>query len=243
VYGSIFSGSRKRSRKEPILNIAIGQSGETATLRVERELRRAIIALEIKPGVRLSEVDLAQRYGVSRQPVREALIGLAKSRLVEILPQRGTVVARISVQKMMEARFVREAIEVAVVRRACEAFNPQSRARVDDFLDRQSDAAARNDHSTFQRADELFHIALAQGVGCELAWAALADIKSHMDRVCHLTLNSTESMMTLIDQHRAILEAVDRREPDSAEIAMRKHLTEILKALPSLEAGNPELFA
>jgi GntR family transcriptional regulator, rspAB operon transcriptional repressor len=48
--------------------------------------------------------------------------------------------------------------------------------------------------------------------------------------------------MTLIDQHRAILGAIDRREPDSAEIAMRKHLTEILKALPSLEAGNPELF-
>jgi GntR family transcriptional regulator, rspAB operon transcriptional repressor len=142
----------------------------------------------------------------------------------------------------MEARFVRETIEAAVVRRACEAFNPQSRVRADNFLERQSDAAARNDHTTFQRADELFHIALAQGAGCELAWAALADIKAHMDRVCHLTLNSTESMMTLIDQHRAILDAIDRREPDRAEMAMREHLTEILRALPSLEASNPGLF-
>ena len=135
MYCNTFNYSRKPSRKEPKLNIAIGQTGKTATLRVKRELRRAIIALEIKPGVRLSEVDLAQRYGVSRQPVREALIGLAKSRLVEILPQHGTVVARISVQKMMEARFIQETIKVAVMRRACEAFNPQSRARIDDFLD------------------------------------------------------------------------------------------------------------
>src|SRR3712207_4115084 len=73
-------------------------SSSSAAFRVERELRRAIIDLELPPGSRLSEQDLASRLGVSRQPVREALIALAKTRLVEILPPRGTSVVKISVQ-------------------------------------------------------------------------------------------------------------------------------------------------
>ena len=99
----------------------------SAAQRIENELRRLIIALELPPGSRLSEQDIAERHGVSRQPVREALIGLARTRLVEIQPQRGTTVVKISVRKMMEARFVREAIETAVVRRACSSFDRHSR--------------------------------------------------------------------------------------------------------------------
>ena len=118
------------------------------------------MALELAPGARLSEQDIAARHGVSRQPVREALIALAKTRLVEVLPQRGTIVVKISVAKMMEARFVREAIETAVVRRACEEFDPQTRLRIDDLLDLQEKVARRDDHVAFQRYDELFHIAL-----------------------------------------------------------------------------------
>src|SRR5919112_572841 len=124
-------------------------ASSSAAFRVERELRRAIIDLELPPGTRLSEQDLPSRLGVSRQPVREALIGLAKTRLVEILPQRGTSVVKISVAKMMEARFVREAIEVAVVRRACEAFDREARERIEHLLDMQKEAATESDHHSF----------------------------------------------------------------------------------------------
>lgn len=222
--------------------MAVESDSESAACRLERDLRRAIVELRIRPGARLSEQEIASRYGVSRQPVREALIGLAKTRLVEIYPQRGTVVARISVQKMMEARFVREAIEVAVVRRACEVFHPQHRARLDDLLERQAEAARRDDRLAFHRPDELFHMTLAQGAGCELAWDAIVDIKAHMDRVCHLTLDEGSSMSTLVAQHRAIIDAIDRREPAAAEAALRSHLTEILKALPIVEARHADLF-
>jgi GntR family transcriptional regulator, rspAB operon transcriptional repressor len=217
-------------------------SADTAALRLERELRRAIITMEFPPGMRLSEQEIAARYGVSRQPVREALITLAKSRLIEILPQRGTTVVKLSVAKMMEARFVREAIEVAVVRRACESFDRTARARLDDLLEFQRSAAARADHNEFQRYDEMFHAALAEGAGCRMAWQALEDIKAHMDRVCNLTLPGSASMLPLVKQHRAIVAAIDRRDPDRAEAAMRLHLTEILRALPRIEAENPALF-
>lgn len=215
----------------------------SAAQRIESELRRAIIALELPPGSRLSEHDIAERYGVSRQPVREALIGLARTRLVEIQPQRGTVVVKISVRKMMEARFVREAIETAVVRRACTSFDRQSRQRIDDLLEMQEQAARRDDHAAFQRYDELFHVVLAEGAGCPLAWEAIQDIKAHMDRVCQLTLPGPEAMLPLIDQHRSIVAAVDACDENAAADAMRQHLTEILRALPRVEAEHPELFS
>ncbi|MBM6580686.1 GntR family transcriptional regulator [Microvirga sp. BT689] len=215
----------------------------SAAQRIENELRRLIIALELPPGSRLSEQDIAERHGVSRQPVREALIGLARTRLVEIQPQRGTTVVKISVRKMMEARFVREAIETAVVRRACASFDQQSRERINDLLEMQEQAARRDDHDAFQRYDELFHIALAEGAGCPLAWEAVQDIKAHMDRVCQLTLPNPEAMLPLIDQHRAIIAAIDARDEDAAAEAMRHHLTEILRTLPRVEAEHPDLFS
>ncbi len=216
--------------------------GASAAGRVEAELRRAIIALELPPGTRLSEQEIALKYGVSRQPVREALIALARTRLVDVQPQRGTVVVKFSVRKMMEARFVREAVEVAIVRQACQSFAAQSRQRIGDLLDMQDKAAARDDHASFQRYDELFHVELTEGVGMPLAWEAIRDIKAHMDRVCQLTLPGPEAMLPLVEQHRRIMAAIDARDPAQAESAMRHHLTEILRALPKTEANHPDLF-
>ncbi len=216
--------------------------GASAAHQIETELRRAIVAMELLPGARLSEQDIAVRYGVSRQPVREALIALAKTRLVEVIPQRGTMVAKISVSKMSDARFVREAIETAVVRRACEGFDPQIRLRADDLLDLQEKVARRGDHAAFQRYDEQFHVALTEGAGCPLAWQALSDIKAHMDRVCALTLSEPSAMLPLVEQHRAIMAAIDARDGDAAAAAMRRHLSEILRALPRLEMEFADLF-
>ncbi len=147
---------------------------------------------------------------------------------------------RISVKKMMEARFVREAIETAVAARAAEALDPSARARIDDLLDMQDKAASRGEHDTFQRYDEMFHATLAEGASCPLAWQAISDIKAHMDRACHLTL--VGSMAPVVAQHRAIMAAIDARDPPAAAEAMRLHLCEILRTLPKVEAEHPELF-
>jgi DNA-binding GntR family transcriptional regulator len=224
------------------MNVHAQPIATSVAQRVERDLRRAIVDLELSPGTRLSEQEIADRLGVSRQPVREALIALAKTGLVEVLPQRGTSVVKISVQKMKEARFVREAIETAVVRRACAGFDRGARERIDDLLAAQQRAAERGDHDTFQHYDQMFHATLADGAGCPLAWQAIADIKAHMDRVCKLTLPGTAAMLPLIDQHRAIVRAIDAGDADRAERSMRHHLTEILRALPRVEAEHPELF-
>ena len=216
--------------------------GATTASWVERNLRRAIVRLELRPGSQLSEQEIADDLKVSRQPVREALISLAKSKLVEIRPKRGTYVVKISARQMMEARFVREAIETAIARRACETFDSWTRVSIDAIIDRQTDAKAVGDYNRFQHEDEQFHLALATGSGCPLAWNVIADIKSHIDRVCNLQLRKPESMGALIDEHHAIIQAIDAKDADRAVAAMLSHLSGILSDLPRIEAENREMF-
>lgn len=218
------------------------EGGETTATLVERDLREQIIRLDLQPGARLSEQEIATRLGVSRQPVREALIALAKSKLVGIRPNRGTVVVKISARQMLEARFVREAIEVAVARRACAGFDAWSRQGIDAVLDRQRAACEAGDHNAFRREDELFHMTIAEGAHCRLAWSAVSDIKAHMDRVCNLQLRNPAAMRLLIEQHRDIVAAIDAKDADMAAEAMRVHLNGILSDLPRIEADHPALF-
>ncbi len=218
------------------------ESDSTAALQVEKDLREAIIRLDLRPGTRLSEQEIADHMGVSRQPVREALIALGRSRLVEIRPKRGTVVAKISARKMMEARFVREAIETAVVRRACETFDSWARTTLDVVIARQRTAWQAGDYNRFRKEDEQFHITIATGAGCSLAWNVMADVKAHIDRVCNLQLRKAESIPQLIAQHEKIVRAIDSRDADTAVAAMREHLSSILVDLPELETQNPDLF-
>ena len=217
-------------------------SSESSAHRLERELLRAIVDMDITPGTRISEQEIAERYGVSRQPVREALIGLARTGLVAAQPQRGTVVVKISMRMMLQARFVRESIEAAVARQAAVNCDPYSRARLATLLERQREAAARGDADAFRRDDEQFHAAIAEGAGCPLAWQTVINVKAHLDRACKLSMAGPKPLHALVDQHAVIVAAIDARDPDAAEAAMRLHLTEIMRALPEMEERHPEAF-
>src|SRR5689334_21712933 len=92
--------------------------------RVFDAIRQAIVQLQLRPGNLLSEAEVARQLGVSRQPVREAFIKLAEVGLVEVRPQRGTFVVLISKREVQNARFIREAVEVAVARKAAMEAQP-----------------------------------------------------------------------------------------------------------------------
>jgi DNA-binding GntR family transcriptional regulator len=218
------------------------ESGESAAASIEKDLRRAIIELELLPGARLSEQDIATRLGVSRQPVREALIRLANSRLIEIRPHRGTVVARISAKEMTEALFVRQSVEIAVVAKAAQNFDAWQRKRINSIILKQEEAAGKLDHAGFREHDEAFHFAVAQGAGVGIAWIAIADMKTHMDRVCNMTLQSEADMARRVREHRAIMDAIDQRDVEAAKQAMETHLGSILDDLPELETKHSTLF-
>ena len=211
--------------------------------RVYDVLRSAIVQLQLRPGHSLSEAEIASQLGVSRQPVREAFIKLSEAGLVEIRPQRGTFVRLISKREVENAQFLREAIEVAIVRKAASQGDGKGIENLRALIEQQRIATAKGDHSGFLRLDEQFHQAVAASVGCEDAWRVLDTLKAQMDRVRYLSLPQATPLEVLIDQHVRIVDAIEEGSPADAEEAMHAHLREILKSLPMLAETKSAFFA
>src|SRR6218665_264120 len=207
------------------LSDSISSFARPATVgnKVFEAMRQAIIQLQLRPGDPLSEAEMARQFGVSRQPVREAFIKLAEVGLVEIRPQRGTSVVMISRREVENARFIRAAIEVAVVRKAAAEADIVQHDILDGLIDRQRAANQAGDHAEFLRLDEAFHQAIAQAADCEHAWRLLENLKAQMDRVRYLSLSDATPIDTLIAQHAVIADSIRRRDPDAAEAGMHQH--------------------
>jgi DNA-binding GntR family transcriptional regulator len=206
-------------------------------------LRQSIADLRLRPGEALSEKDIALRYGVSRQPVREAFIKLSEAGLVEIRPSRGTFVMKISVRAVANARFVREAIEADIARCAGSLARPEQIEALRRNITSQERAAADDDYWRFNECDEAFHRAIADIVECDYAWRVVESARIQTDRIRYLSLSDASPMPLLISQHRDIVDRLEARDPNGAEAAMRRHLREILIALPNIAAAHPELFS
>ena len=203
-------------------------------------LRDLILHNDLPPGSRLSESELAARFAVSRQPVREAFIKLSEEGLLEVRPQRGTFVRRISQAAVMDARFVREAIEADIVKLL--AARPDAGLVEELRLQLQEQReAARTDATRFIKLDELFHKTLADAAGKARAWALIEGLKVQMDRVRYLSLLRFP-MVKLTDQHEAIVNAIGDGDQQAAEAAARGHLREILSDLPAIFEEKPEFF-
>lgn len=212
--------------------------------RLYNVLRHAIIRLVLAPGQALSEKEIADTFEVSRQPVREAFIRLSEAGLVEVRPQRGTFVVKISPQAVYSARFVREAIEVAVAKSAAE--QGLSRRGMEDLLElveRQRRTIDSGDYDRFYVLDEAFHQTLSREAGHESAWRFTEEVKAHFDRVRYISVPDGTPLETLVDQHASIVAAIDARDPEAAERAVQVHLRELLTSLPRLIDRFPDLFA
>ncbi|TQS73356.1 GntR family transcriptional regulator [Rhodobacteraceae bacterium] len=207
---------------------------------LSRILREGIVCNDLPPGTRLSEAEIAQRFGLSRQPVREAFIKLAEEGLLEIRPQRGSFVRKISQDAVMDARFVREAVE-ADIARACAENPPQGlvadlRAMLEDQQRLADDRPA-----AFVPLDDAFHRALARAAGRPNAWLVIEGMKSQMDRVRQMT-STNFPLAHLIAQHATVVDAIEARDPAAAVAAMRGHLRMILKDLPAIREAYPDYF-
>jgi DNA-binding GntR family transcriptional regulator len=218
------------------------QAGEQHPDRsIYRVLRRDVVTLRLKPGMRLSENELAARFGTSRAPVREALIRLADEGLIDVRPQRGSFVSRISLRAMEQARLVREALEVVIIRRAAEARLPKSALKACEAAI-AAQIEARDDPERFISADDEFHRAFAEAASLGGIWSIIEREKVQFDRVRILSLPRVTPVDVLIAQHRAILKAVLDGDPDQAEQAIRAHLSEVLRIADDLAIRHPDLI-
>ena len=203
-------------------------------------LRDAIICNRFSPGDRISESEIARSCEVSRQPVREAFIRLAGEGLLAILPQRGTVITKISYTDVLNARFLREAIEADIVKILAADPDPALVRELRSQLDAQK-AVARETPKDFITLDERFHRTMADAAEKRGAWRLIEGLKSQMDRVRFLSLGHFP-VAKLVRQHTEVVDAIERGDMTEANAAIRAHLREVLIDLPRIREANPEFF-
>lgn len=210
------------------------------TDRVYDALYDAVIDLSLAPGARVSEADVAARMGVSRQPVRDAFFRLSKMGFLHMRPQRATTVTAISVDAVLQARFVRLALEVACVREAALRLSEADIDALEELLDEQAQVLAEGRRDLFYHLDDRLHREISERAGVRFAWPLIKENKGHMDRVCYLTLK--QGAPSTLEDHRLIVAAIRDRDPDRAEAAMRVHLSRIVDLIDQAERENGEAF-
>lgn len=231
---------QRRARPAPLLAVARRESASTI---IRRALRNEIISMLRKPGDPVSEKVLAAQFGVSRTPVREALLALAEEGLIDIFPQSGTFVARIPLAGLPEAILIRESLEQTIVRLCAKSASDADIAALDEHLQQQRTAGRARDLATFHQLDESFHALLANIAGYPGVWSLVQQVKIQIDRFRLLTLTMANRPLTIVEEHAAIVDAIATRDPEAASAAMSRHLDTVRSGLEVARAENPDFFA
>jgi DNA-binding GntR family transcriptional regulator len=214
----------------------------TAASRIYTELRAELVSLQRRPGEAISEAEIALAHGVSRTPVREAILKLSDDGLVEIFPQSGIFVARIPLGALPEAIIVRKALEETTARLAAERATSSQILNLHSILERQREANAASDREAFHQSDEAFHATIAEIAGYPGIWTLIQQVKIHVDRYRRLTLPQTGRMTQVIAEHAKVLDAIEAHDGTGARTAMGRHLERLLADISATQNINPEFF-
>lgn len=216
----------------------------SASERAYRELRRKIVSLELAPNQSIAETHLADLLGMSRTPVRDAVNRLANEGLVDFRSRAGTTVAPIRLEAVKSAHYVREKLELAVVRDAVHNNSPKAIFNVKQFIEEQRFAISEQDYAMFFAADEKMHQKYCEMIGMSSVWSIIADAKKHMDRVRMLSLQTTDAtdFDGLLDDHTQIVEAVIEGDEQVAVNTMQSHLKRVILDLDTLVDRNQGYF-
>ncbi|MGI9400774.1 MAG: GntR family transcriptional regulator [Rhizobiaceae bacterium] len=206
------------------------------------QLHEEISTLKLLPGTKLSESDIAQRFGVSRQPVRDAFNRLENLDLLLIRPQRATEIRGFSMQRIAHARFVRMAVELEVVRHACSIWDDARNARLGKNLEQQKLAILNEQADHFHQLDYQFHKLICELGDCPMAFGTILECKQKVDRLCVLSLDRKNEFEILYGDHQNIARALRDRLPEEATLAARQHLARLDTTITDVHQKHPEYF-
>lgn len=203
-----------------------------------RNLKDNIIHLELKPGSMVSENELAAQMGLSRTPVREALMELSKVRLVDVYPQRGSAVALIDYDLVEEARFMRSVMECAVVELACRMAVPEDMPVLEENIALQERCLKSGMLERLWTLDNTFHRELFRIARKTQTYDMVSSFTVHFDRVRNMSLAAVKDTK-IVNDHRLIVQAIERHDEAEARALMAKHLERYKIDQAALLAGYP----
>ncbi len=206
-------------------------------------LRDLIISVTLEPGTVLARAELAEHYGVSQTPIRDALMRLGDEGLVDIFPQHATVVSRIDVDAALQAHFLRRSIELEILVSVCalpEAPRAALVERMASQLAVQKAALRRTDYDAFSVADLAFHQAMYLAAAVPSLWDLVRQRAGHVDRLRRLNLPARGKAQAVVADHEEILEALRTRDLSRATQALRRHLAGTLSFVDKVREMYPD---
>lgn len=214
------------------------ENGRDYALRV---IKDNIIHLNLEPGSQVSENELSAELGLSRTPVREALIELAKVKIVEIQPQKRSVVRLIDYDLVEESRFMRNVLECAVVELVCGMRGPEDVERLRENVRLQKFYLDSFYPENLMDLDNEFHQTLFEIARKAQVFSLMQNISIHFDRVRSIAL-STVKDLKIVQDHEDITNAIARRDPAAARELMELHLSRYKIDAKAIRETYPQYF-
>ncbi|MNO96668.1 putative HTH-type transcriptional regulator YdfH [compost metagenome] len=205
-------------------------------------LREQIVLCELPPGTNISEKEISVKFNVSRTPVRESFVKLSQEGLLEIYPQRGTVVSLIDLGLVEEARFMREQLESAVIQLACISFPSEQLASLKGNLALQQLCIEEQNHIRMFELDEAFHRILFEGCQKLNTWTMMQQMNVHLNRTRTLRLADDHHWDQLYTQHLQMVEAIKDHDGRQAGLLMSDHLHLTITDQALLKEKYPDYF-
>lgn len=212
------------------------------TSQVYEALKAAILEVRLKPGTPISESRICRQSSVSRTPVREALIRLAQEQLIDVFPQHGSFVSLICATKVAEGHFVRQTLELAMLKKAAERWSKSNTEAAESLLALQRAHASSRNYACFYREDERFHHYIAEVADLRGVSRVIVDANTHLTRVRQLANPVEGHMEEALREHELILAALDARNTEKAVAVLTQHLDRVFKTVKRLMQLHAEYF-
>jgi DNA-binding GntR family transcriptional regulator len=194
-------------------------------------LKEEILTLQLKPGTLLSETTLSERFSLSRTPIRDILKQLSLAGYIDIYPQRGSVVSYIDLDSVEQIIYMRSIVEKEILKDLCGKLSLQGEHRLIQILNRQAECADPTiDLQSFIKYDDQFHKTLYQLAGREMVWDLIQSSTVHYTRFRHLHMLRKEKLLSIIDEHKKIVEHIKGNEPDAIDSIIYNHLRSDVKS-------------
>ena len=219
------------------------QVRRTASEDVYDRIKEDILTLRRLPGSEVKINDIAEETGVSRSPVRDALIRLSGEQLIDMLPQRGCWVSLIDRHRVEEERFFRHSLEKSVLSYFIEYAHPSDISRLEYFVSLQKEAAEEKNETAFFRYDDEMHKSIFTAAGYRRTWDIIARETGHYRRMRLLSFDQPGVLELNISQHEALIHAFEERNLVEALRVEGEHLFKLTYETADIIRANPDYFS
>jgi DNA-binding GntR family transcriptional regulator len=214
----------------------------TLSSRVYHSMKDAILSLAYQPGQILRKGEICEQLDISRSPVSEAVTRLAAEGLVDVIPQAGTFVTRFSMAEIREGAFLREALEIAAVELVAKTITDDQVKLLQRNLRVQQALVDDLDVQGFYQFDSEMHNLILSFTNYRRLAAMSQTSWLQVNRARQLILPNPDRVADTLAEHRAIVSALQARDPKTARKATKKHLGQLLLHLEAIEIDRPDLF-